>query len=134
MTHRTPRRHRRFLQDAATSFGLTPLCGCGRSAIIMRSEKAGGWRRRGLATRSGLLVIMGAGAILLGCADGEPPRTLEATSFAGQVVVSGPLRRAASTVDQLDPNAKSAVSVRERVGQATTDDNGRFELDRESGV
>jgi hypothetical protein len=48
--------------------------------------------------------------------------------LSGQVVVSGPLRGAAVSVDQIDYGAKTSVAVAAHVGDAMTDEDGHFEL------
>jgi hypothetical protein len=74
-----------------------------------------------------LTVMLGAGAVLAACSDGAPS-SADSGSLSGQVVVSGPLRRAAVSIDQIDLKANAAVAIRAHVADTTTDDDGRFSV------
>ena len=76
-----------------------------------------GWRRY-------LAASIAAGVVLAACAD-DPPLG-GAGLLSGQVVVSGPLRNAAVSIDQISLQATGEVSIRAHVGDTTTDDDGRF--------
>src|SRR5689334_8333056 len=126
MTNLTFRLPHRFLRALATWLDLTPINGCGKSASTMRVDGVGRWRRCGWPI---ILLILSVGAAQSGCAD-EAPRRAGGGTLAGQVVVSGPLRGAAISVDQLDPAVKSSVAIRAHVGDTTSSDkDGSFELD-----
>jgi hypothetical protein len=81
-----------------------------------------------LRCTAGLAVMLGAGVALVGCND-EAPSSMDSGSLSGQVVVSGPLRRAAISVDQLDQQAPGAIAVRAHIIDTTTDDDGRFSVE-----
>jgi hypothetical protein len=76
----------------------------------------------------GLAIMLGVGVVLVACND-EAPRAMDSGSLSGQVVVSGPLRRAAISIDQLDQQAPGAVAVRAHITETTTDDDGRFSVE-----
>jgi len=46
--------------------------------------------------------------------------------MSGQVVVSGPLRNAALSIDQISLQAGGSIAIRAHVADTTTDDEGRF--------
>ena len=74
-----------------------------------------------------LAAVLSAFAALVACS-AEKAGTPGDGRLAGQVVVSGPLRKAAIAIDQIDLKAKSAVAIRAHVADATTDDDGRFDV------
>lgn len=78
--------------------------------------------------RHSFVVCLYVGLVaLLGSACGtEEPTTNGKGKFGGQVVVSGPLRGASISIDQLDP---ATGAVRVNVATTTTDDDGRFSAD-----
>jgi hypothetical protein len=76
----------------------------------------------------GLAMMLGAGVVLGACND-EAPRSMDSGSLSGQVVVSGPLRKAAISIDQLDQKAPGAVAVRAHITDTMTDDDGRFSVE-----
>jgi len=92
----------------------------------MRSDAAViGWRAgRGWK----LAAFFNALATLASC-DAESPHPAGSGSLAGQVVVSGPLRKARVSVDQLDYGAKTAPAIRAHVADTTTDGDGRFRVE-----
>lgn len=79
-------------------------------------SRVGGRWSRGVAA---LAVALSA------CAD-EPALSNESGALSGQVVVSGPLRRAALAIDQLD---SKTGAVHHHVGDTETDADGRFAID-----
>lgn len=76
----------------------------------------------------GLAMMLGAGVVLVACND-EAPGSMDSGSLSGQVIVSGPLRRAALSIDQLDQEAPGAVAVRAHITDTTTGDDGRFTVE-----
>jgi hypothetical protein len=87
----------------------------------MRSgDVMAGWEKLGVA--------LGTAAMLAGCGT-DAPHQARGGSLSGQVVVSGPLRGATVSVDQLDYRAASSLAVRAHVGDTTTDDEGRFSVE-----
>jgi hypothetical protein len=99
---------------------------CEKTRATMRShdgvEEWRGTRRWTVAATMGFL------AVLVSCS-AEPSRPAGNGSLAGQVLVSGPLRKATVSVDQLDYGAKSALTIRAHIGDTTTDEDGRFSID-----
>lgn len=85
----------------------------------MMSEMSGSW----CGLRWAVLVV-----VLAGC-DAAPKTTTETGTVQGQVVVSGPLHGALVAVDQVKLDARGEIVLREHVGEATTDSEGRFSLD-----
>jgi hypothetical protein len=73
------------------------------------------------------LAMMVVGALIASCSD-SPPGSPGGGTLTGQVVVSGALRRAAVSVDQLE-TSDPAMTVRDHVTDTTTDDDGRFSVD-----
>ena len=71
--------------------------------------------------------LISAGAALAGCAS-DTPHQARFGWFSGQVVVSGPLRGAAVSVDQIETK-DPAMGIRHHVGDTTTDDQGQFDID-----
>jgi hypothetical protein len=80
-------------------------------------------------------MLIGAAVMLAGCSE-DTPHQAGVGSLSGQVVISGPLRKATISVDQLDYSVKSAVTVRAHVADTMTDDDGHFsvETDTYSGL
>jgi len=72
----------------------------------------------------GLAASIAAGVALVACAD--DPLLKGSGLLSGQVVVSGPLRNAAVSIDQILLQAKGEIAIRAHVGNTTTDDDGRF--------
>src|SRR5882724_3110545 len=71
-----------------------------------------------------LAASIATGASLVACA-GDPPLTGSGL-LSGQVVVSGPLRNAGVSIDQISLHANGEISIRAHVGDTTTNDDGRF--------
>jgi len=71
--------------------------------------------------------VMALGAVIAACSD-SPPGSPGGGTLTGQVVVSGPLRRAAVSIDQLE-TSDPAMAARDHVTDTTTDDDGRFSVD-----
>lgn len=69
--------------------------------------------------------IVSAAVLGAGCSSDEPPKGGKG-QFGGQVIVSGPLRGASVSIDQLD---LATGDVRVHVADAMTDDDGRFSAD-----
>jgi len=89
--------------------------------MLQRGETLG--RRRGSASVPALIA---AAALITAC---DPlPEPAGAGSFSGQVVVSGPLRGARVSVDQIDAR-DPGTGIRAHVADATTDEEGRFSVD-----
>lgn len=80
-----------------------------------------GWRRRDW----GLVGLMLA---LVACGADKPPEPTGNGSISGQVVVSGPLKGAKISVEQIDTKDPMGGN-RAHVGDTTTDDQGHFTLD-----
>jgi hypothetical protein len=87
-----------------------------------RDERAA-WRRWG-ATR---LALVAAGS-LVGACDDTPPEVTASGSLSGQVVVSGPLRGAAVSIDQIETRDPE-MGIRRHVADTITDDQGRFSVE-----
>jgi len=73
------------------------------------------------------LALVAAGWLVGACDDGAPEVTASG-SLAGQVVVSGPLRGAVVSVDQLETR-DPAMGIRHHVADTVTDDQGRFAVE-----
>jgi hypothetical protein len=101
--------------------GLNPLKGCDEASRIMASIKVVGWRWSG---SPGLAALVAAGAALAACADAPGPAG--SGLLSGQVVVSGPLRNARVSIDQILLQAQDEITIRAHVADATTDDDGWF--------
>ncbi|HEX8112182.1 MAG TPA: hypothetical protein VF516_30825 [Kofleriaceae bacterium] len=75
-----------------------------------------------------LAMVFSSMATIAACSE-DAPHPAHAGQLAGQVVLSGPLRGAKVSVDQLDYSVKSSVTVRAHVADTMTDDDGRFSVD-----
>src|SRR5437868_7027224 len=99
----------------------TPLSQLPKPRCAIASNAAIKWaRRRSLA----IARIIGAGAMFVACT--EQPGLAGSGRLSGQVVVSGPLRKAALSIDQISLQAKGSLAIRAHVADTTTDDDGRF--------
>jgi len=87
----------------------------------MTSDAARRWRR---CPALCVAAIIGFGATFVACS--EQGGSAGTGRLAGQVVVSGPLRKAAVSIDQISLQAKGAIAIRAHVADTTTDDDGRF--------
>src|SRR5437868_10392929 len=91
---------------------------------LSRSAEKAPRSRAAWIVRSGALVwaITAALGALAGCMDGF--RTTTGGDLSGQVVVSGPLRGAAISVDQLALTSRTTLDIRTHLADTTTDDEG----------
>ena len=77
-------------------------------------------------TRCVFVAIACTGGVAAGCLQPEPDvPPVPASSFRGQVVVSGGVRGARLSVDRLDARGE----ILSHIGDAVTDDAGRFEIE-----
>lgn len=74
--------------------------------------------------RASLLAVAALVAVLSGCFEEDPFAQPDGT-FGGQVVISGPLRGAKVSIDQIN---RDTGAVRAHVTDTTTDDDGRFSV------
>lgn len=127
VTDEAQKRCRRLSNDACGPLNSSATCAKDRRNK-MQSRRAAcsrGWVcARGMAT---VAAVISAGAALAGCAS-DTPHQARFGSFSGQVVVSGPLRGAAVSVDQIETK-DPAMGIRHHVGDTTTDDQGQFAVD-----
>ena len=108
--------HRDETHAAATRSGLNTRRGCEKTRPTMSSEAGDGWRTVcpwKIAVVAGVAVA--SAAVLIGGCSEDSPRQTTGGTLAGQVVVSGPLRNATISVDQLDLSVKSSVAIRAHV-------------------
>src|ERR1041384_4723507 len=96
-----------------------------RRISMTSSRVAGSWRWV-FAQRVGAVLIT-AMAALAGCAS-DSPHQARFGSFFGQVLLSGPLRGAAVSVDQIETK-DPAMGIRHHVADTTTGDQGAFTVD-----
>jgi len=116
LVHRAPRPL--YKANGHMNIYLNSSSGCVKNAASMQHQRVAAWGR--------LAVVLGVAAA--GACGTDPTRT-GSGSLSGYVVVSGPLSKAAVSVDQLDPTVTSSVAIRAHVGDTVTDDQGKFTLD-----
>ena len=98
---------------------------CGKTPASMLSKGGSGNGR--WAGARGTAALLGA-CVLLGACGADAPHAAGTGAMSGQVVVSGPLRGATVSVEQIDYASKTSVATTAHVGSATTDDDGLFHL------
>jgi hypothetical protein len=96
---------------------------CKRQRLQTRETCESAGRRCWYANAAALIA---AGSLIAACS--AVPELAATGSFSGQVVVSGPLRGANVTVDQLDASDPAMGSLF-HIADTTTDDQGRFSVD-----
>jgi hypothetical protein len=74
------------------------------------------------------VTLLSIALVVIACGE-EPSAPTASGTFGGQVVVSGPLRKAAVSIDQIDLQAKGALVVRDHIADTNTDDEGRFRVE-----
>ena len=112
-------------QEVDRRAGLKSTGECAKTRATMQSQGGSGNGR--WAWARGITALTSA-VVLLGACSADTPHPAGIGMLSGQVVVSGPLRGAAVSVDQIDYGAKTSVAVAAHVGDATTDEDGHFEL------
>src|SRR5262245_51232419 len=90
--------HWRRSRGAWARSGLNAIRGCERTRPAMTFETVGGWRG---GRPWHLAMVFSSMATIAACSE-DTPHPAGAGQLAGQVVVSGPLRGAKVSVDQLD--------------------------------
>lgn len=96
---------------------------CKHQTLQARGTSGRSGSRRWHASAAALIT---AGSLTAAC--GAGPELAATGSFSGQVVVSGPLRSAKVTIDQIDASDPALGSLF-HVADTTTDDEGRFSVD-----
>jgi hypothetical protein len=120
--------HRRSTRAAAMRSGLNARRGCANTRPTMSFGTEDG--RRGIRLWK-IAAMVGAAVLTTGCSE-DAPHQAGGGTLSGQVVVSGPLRKAMISVDQLDYSVKSSVAIRAHVADTMTDDDGRFSVDTDT--